>query len=50
MIDRTYIDAVAMFENLFKHKKTKQKSMQKVELLLWIIFKKPLNNKKNIIQ
>ena len=34
MIDRTYIDAVAMFENLFKHKKTKQKYIQKVELLL----------------
>ena len=34
MIDSTYINAITMFENIFKHKKTKQKSIQKVELLL----------------
>ena len=34
MIDRTYIDAMTMFENIFKYKKLKQKTSQKVELLL----------------
>ena len=34
MIDGTYIDAVTMLENIFKQNKTKQKSIQKVELLL----------------
>ena len=34
MIDSTYIDAVTMFEKIFKQNKTKQKSIQKVELLL----------------
>ena len=34
MIDTTYITAINMFESIFKHKRSKQKSIQKVELLL----------------
>ena len=34
MIDSTYVNAISMFEKIFKQNKSKQKSIQKVELLL----------------
>lgn len=34
IIDRTYIDAISMFEKIFRRNKSKQKTKQKVELLL----------------